>query len=57
MTPLLQVGMTALMIALSYTIILAVSTASFVIVDRRCELFPLKETDIPQDERKEENDH
>ena len=57
MSPLLQVGAATLMIALSYAIILAVSTVSFVIIDRRYELFPVKETDIPQDKRKEEDDH
>lgn len=42
MTPVLQVGFTMLVIALSYAIILAASTAAFVIVDRRYELFPFK---------------
>ena len=43
MTPLVQVGVATLMIALSYTIILAASTASFILMDRRWELFPRKE--------------
>lgn len=43
MTSLLQIGAAALMIALSYAIILAISTAAFVIVDRRYEIIPTKE--------------
>lgn len=42
MTPLLQVGAATLMIALSYAVILAISTVAFIVVDRRCELFPSK---------------
>ena len=43
MTPVLQVAFTMLGIALSYTIILAASTAAFLIVDRRYEIFPFKD--------------
>ena len=53
MTPLVQVGVATLMIALSYTIILAASTASFILIDRRWSLF-VKETD--NEDRPEEGE-
>lgn len=50
MTPVLQVGFTMLVIALSYAIILAASTAAFVIVDRRSEIFPPKKEETVKDD-------
>lgn len=42
MTPVLQVGFTMLVIALSYAIMLVASTAAFIAVDRRYDLVPLR---------------
>lgn len=44
MTPLLQVGAATLMIALSYAVILAISTVAFIVVDRRYDIIPVKPT-------------
>lgn len=44
MTPVLQVGFTMLVIALSYAVILAISTVAFIVVDRRYDIIPVKAT-------------
>lgn len=50
MTPVLQVGFTMLVIAVSYAVILAASTAAFVVVDRKWDIFPTKHEEEPEEE-------
>jgi hypothetical protein len=56
MTPVLQVGLTMLVIAVSYAVILAASTAAFIVVDRKRDIFPRKHEpeEIYEDESPED---
>lgn len=58
MTPLLQVGAATLMIALSYAVILAISTVAFIVVDRRYDIIPVKEqqSEAERSEQEEQDD-